>query len=505
MIKLRGLYEWELRDLEGNIIRSGEQWNTTTDVLIQSVAGMFLDGGNDNNIICLSSSTLPTGAELRQEKVAGATIAVTQYSEGLVPTYDYTLNTRYVAKQFGLPVSPLVIRIIGISSQTNYSNSGPGGVTSFTSFIELSTPVTQQTNQYFYVKYTNFFTFQAGANVPDNRFVSRMLTTYLLSFPGSSKLYGNALGLGTLYSGGTAKIELRVTPFLDATNVNNVARRLGYIGADGVGAFNPSSYRSGCMMGTEVVKSYTISQIPGPVGALAFCKSITSTDTYPYGRTYVVGLTYGVSPSGALPSISRVFTHPASRIAQIFSDPSYPPSSQGSITLTGTPTVSYPVVGRVNITKTGDASDIVDETFLPGAVDTGANTITVVQSFGLNDIVRFTNISGALPSPLSAGTDYYILSAGTVFSVSLSQSGSPIDLLDQGTGTHTIIRQNTGEFSLELEPWNLGALNSQNSFPVWQLAMAVDADNKALTTYPEESSSGAMSINQGEDEAFSDQ
>lgn len=56
--------------------------------------------------------------------------------------------------------------------------------------------------------------------------------------------------------------------------------------------------------------------------------------------------------------------------------------------------------------------------------------------------VRFTNSGGALPAPITAGTDYYVISEGLTandFKVSTTPNGAFVDLTTAGTGTHTVL------------------------------------------------------------------
>lgn len=58
------------------------------------------------------------------------------------------------------------------------------------------------------------------------------------------------------------------------------------------------------------------------------------------------------------------------------------------------------------------------------------------------DIVRFTT-SGALPTGITAGTDYYVISAGltsNAFEVSTSNGGSAVNTSGSQSGTHTLYR-----------------------------------------------------------------
>ena len=71
-------------------------------------------------------------------------------------------------------------------------------------------------------------------------------------------------------------------------------------------------------------------------------------------------------------------------------------------------------------------------------------TATAVHGLAVNDVVRFTNTGGTLPTGLSLLTDYYITTvvSTTVAQFSVSLGGSPVVLVaSTGTGTHYITQQ----------------------------------------------------------------
>lgn len=77
--------------------------------------------------------------------------------------------------------------------------------------------------------------------------------------------------------------------------------------------------------------------------------------------------------------------------------------------------------------------------------DDAADTISV--SFGLNNDwpIRFTT-TGTLPAPLEVGQRYYIVNSNQL---AKRQGGSPIDITDTGSGTHTAYRLNPNSSSIE--------------------------------------------------------
>jgi hypothetical protein len=78
------------------------------------------------------------------------------------------------------------------------------------------------------------------------------------------------------------------------------------------------------------------------------------------------------------------------------------------------------------------------EDFLPAAVDTVFEKITVTGNFIVDDLVTFSS-TGVLPAGLSSTLGYYVVDAsGGQIQVSDTIGGAPVDLTDTGTGTHTV-------------------------------------------------------------------
>lgn len=76
----------------------------------------------------------------------------------------------------------------------------------------------------------------------------------------------------------------------------------------------------------------------------------------------------------------------------------------------------------------------------PFTADASTNIVTASgRTFADGDLVRLTNISGALPTGLSANTDYYVRDAsGSTFKLAATAGGSAIDITGAGTGTHFV-------------------------------------------------------------------
>lgn len=467
MLKLKGVYEWKLTDADGNVVQEGSQPNVISDVLINLMFGanavsLFADG----MAIQISDTTPTVGVDYR---IAGASngfnILATGSTDAGTGYSNWTLNSKYCDNNFAPPASvPRTIRVIGVKVFSGTSDIVP--TPNFVSFIELSTPITQNTNHYLYVKYTVFVSFDktSGYNTPNNRFTEYALNQCLFSTQIGYMARPNSVV---------------VTPFIQPNSANNLGRdiySLYNLATDEIADVLPAS---GSPYGTAYSKTFAVANIPGPIGTVINRLDLRSTTDS--GYQYMKN-TYGYSPViGVTGSVSRVFSHPSTRDAYIFSDPSHPALSQGTVAITGDATNKYPIIGRIRITKTGDASDLTDETVNYTGVDTGSSQITIAQNFATGDKYQITT-TGTLPSPLSLLTDYYIIwKDATHIQVALSYAdslaGTYITLTTQGSGDHTFIRQNTGKYRLEMEPWFYG---TTTPFYLTQLPMAQDIDDYVM-------------------------
>ena len=465
MFGCRGLCEWKLTE-NGEIIDQGKKWNTISDqILTYMCRGSSTDFGgpsyaiveSGNSINLQLSDTAPDPSVDYRVSGASSSFSVLASSGFESGSYNRTLNTKYHAYNFTPSGVTRTIRVIGVSL-----NAG-GSFQNFISFVELSTPITQTTLQYLYVQYTLYFSFSAGGyNVPDNHYVDWGMN--------SSLLYGSPLTISNITNAGYRAAYTITTGYMPPDSTNNLMRFPS-------SQYNIQSYGSnyGSTYSRRHSQSFAVADIPGPIGAIAYGGALNNGNVPPYG--YFLSVIHGYSAVDNLaPSVSRVFIHPSNRQDQIFSDPSYVANSQGLVSITGTPTPKFSIVGKIAITKTGDASDIVDESFT--STEVSGNTITVTQSYdgdpnNNRDIVRITT-TNTLPAPLSTDTDYYLIwISNTSVQVSASAIGGAITLTDGGTGTHTIIRQITGEYRIELEPYRLAT-------QINQLSMGVDFSNKSM-------------------------
>lgn len=503
MFKLKGLYEWELINKDTQKVdQKGEQWNVISDVFHSwmfrnSVNATYCYGGYTSGMtILLSNSLSDPGTDYRKTgKSNWFNILATGANQK--NQVDWALKSKYCSHTFDTTGTPRTISIIGI--KLLYNNSG-GSYTddvaykNFVSFIELSTPITQNTDQYLYVKYTVFCTFTSllGYGTPANRYVDYFMNQSL--FTNNLNLLGSVRAPG-----------IGLTSFLPPVSINNVMRFVPpiyvYTIADNVAT------HYGSPLSRIYVKDFTTTSLTGPVGVVAFQQYSSLDENSEY--YYYMNTLYNYSQTKDLaPSIARIFLHPGTRDAYLFSDPSFPATSQGTLSAAGTPTNKYPMIARIRITKTGDATDLIDETVAYTAVNTGNSQITIAQDFTTGDIYQVSS-SGTLPSPLIAGTNYYIIRIDSTHirlatSAANAAAGTFIPLTTQGTGNHTFVRQNTGTYRLELEPYtyalylNNTNLNVSGIVVLNQLSMGVDYDGFVMPAVLTNTVSNANALAEGD-------
>jgi len=466
MLKAKGFYEWKLVNADTNETDlEGSQWNTVSDRMLSLLCNQTDLGAS--SYLSVTSQSFDYRIQLSDEilnpatdyRVAGLSDSISVLVESsdlnlTLSTVDYDNNSFWLSNNFGLPGSTRTIRLIGL--RMDYTQCD------FNSFIELSTPITQNTNQYLYVKYTFFASYLGGGfNVPDNRYLNFGINRAILLDVG--RLFGSS-------SSSTTDLHLCFTRFLPPSDVNKLMRDPA-IRADTYDDSHALS-KKGSYYSRRVKRDFATTEHWGPVGALCFAKKHLA-------RAYIstqytqssFQATYGYSPIDTLrPSFSRVFAHPVGRESQIFNDAGYPPLSQGVLELSGIPNNIFNYVGKTRITKTGDASDVVDDTFTVSGSPIDDIIMDLDQDWAVNDIVRVTG--GSLPSPLVIDTDYYIVYKNTTTTrLSTSEGGSAITLTSDGSGT--MVRQNTGQYVVEASPWAPGDF-------IYQLSMGIDVDNKVM-------------------------
>jgi hypothetical protein len=483
MFKIKGLYEWSLVDMTTGETQTGSQWNIASDNMIRyMLTGPLTQEYNGSTYAVLSglaiqlSDTIPTpGVEYRKKGASNnfnILAASTVQSYNAPYNVDWSLHSKYASYNFSPPVAPRTITVIGIKIY-GYNEADIYRKPNFSSFIELSTPIVQSTLQYLFVKYTLFVAYTAGVSYRNSssRYLEFCMNN-IMFYPLGSYLLDNTQNTNN-YS---------LTTFRPADNIDYVERAV-----DTLYTSVPENIvlNTGSFFGQTISKTFEVTEVVGPIGCITY-KRYGSQYFDNIANTGYANMIYG-NPQDKTngPSISRVYVHPANKRASVFSDPAYPASSQGAINLTGTPTNLYPMIGRVCITKTGDASDLIDEAVASTSIDTTGNTLTVAQDLTTGDKYRVTT-TGTLPDPLVVLTDYYIIRIdSTTIKLATSYANALdsifIDITTQGTGTHTFIRQNTGEYRLELEPWAKNQTTSLDTgTTLSQLPMAVDFDGYVM-------------------------
>jgi hypothetical protein len=103
-----------------------------------------------------------------------------------------------------------------------------------------------------------------------------------------------------------------------------------------------------------------------------------------------------------------------------------------------------PSLGNDSILRTNDKSIIENLTVnnheTTFTVDTGAETLDVGTSDGFsNEDTVYVTTTTTLPSPLTANTQYYVISAtSSTIQLATTNGGSAINITTAGSGTHTI-------------------------------------------------------------------
>jgi len=93
-----------------------------------------------------------------------------------------------------------------------------------------------------------------------------------------------------------------------------------------------------------------------------------------------------------------------------------------------------------------------NENFLPGAVNVGADTITVGQNYNMDGVIVQFTTTGTLPGGLSLNTSYGVYQAYADPSlIQVWDTGfiSPVTLTNGGSGLHTIVPQSTTTYFVQ--------------------------------------------------------
>lgn len=204
----------------------------------------------------------------------------------------------------------------------------------------------------------------------------------------------------------------------------------------GTNTITVSPDASGILLGMTVVGTGVFGTVTNIVGTtITLSQNATVTDSALAVNFSSVSISSGVAKIlfDPLSIPSNYFISGDSIYVPV--DPTTSPATNG-FTSNG---VGIDALNKNNTVSTVSAASTLS--FVPANVSTGADTITIT-SHGLsnNTPIAFQTQSGtALPSPLVAGTVYYVINA-TIndFQVSTSSGGGAIDLTTAGTGTNLI-------------------------------------------------------------------
>jgi hypothetical protein len=380
MLSLKGLYEWQLTNKNGQIVKKGSQWNVVTDKVVEAVVSGYEYSTGAIGVwpitmkILLSDSVKDPSVEYREYGLSHDTFNI--LAAGVAGNnLDEILQKKWSEYNFAPPALIRTITMIGISFELT---SRPN----FASFIELSTPITQDVDQYLYVKYTLFINYKSGGlNISANRYIDYYMNKNIIR------------GLPAIFcladantSPSDNRLTAAITPFCQPNTLNNVMRNPHALYKTNG---NASAEGLGVRLSRYIEVALGVGTYAGTVGTI--CQS-TSFNLSPHYTMYpnYIRMCAGYSPIDKfeIPEASRVFVHPSNRLSQIFSDPAYPANSNGNITISGIPSNKMPVVTRLYITKTGDASDITDEVVPLANIDYTNDRFTVAQIWATGDIVR---------------------------------------------------------------------------------------------------------------------
>lgn len=265
-----------------------------------------------------------------------------------------------------------------------------------------------------------------------------------------SAVYAGSIGVGTAISGagvttttvsalGTGTGGVGTYTVADSQTVSASTTILGtYSGSQtiklstsvGGSAVNITNVGTGNLTLTPVSLGIT-----APVGtttnALATCAFVSNATANLSLTNWTITESYANQTATitiATPAVVTVATAPANGTAVSF-------STTGALPTGLTANTAYYVYGRTSTTyKVATAPD-VSQTATITIASPGVITVTSAPSNG--DVVTFTT-TGALPTGLTAGTDYYVINrTSTTFQVSATVGGAAIDTSGSQSGTHT--------------------------------------------------------------------
>jgi len=140
-------------------------------------------------------------------------------------------------------------------------------------------------------------------------------------------------------------------------------------------------------------------------------------------------------------------------------------------------------------------STLPGETFLPAAVSVADSTIEVILPKVIGDVVRFSNVDGALPGNIVGAMNYYVVLGGTSIKISTTVGGAPVDFVDQGTGVHTLITKPINAvyslYKIDVPKNNIS--NVVDRLPALNISAVSSEDLVDYRCYSDELVSGSLS------------
>jgi len=119
MVKIKGVYEWELREQDGSVVDSGKEENMITDHFFELILNnCYLENGfqqtsDTRGAIVISTTSAVSGVDYRVLGAAAARFAETAVASYTDFSFDYTNQRMYVSNQFNLPGGDRTIFTIG--------------------------------------------------------------------------------------------------------------------------------------------------------------------------------------------------------------------------------------------------------------------------------------------------------------------------------------------------------------------------------------------------------
>lgn len=100
-------------------------------------------------------------------------------------------------------------------------------------------------------------------------------------------------------------------------------------------------------------------------------------------------------------------------------------------------TLAYPVLFDTNDDVAGITHDVTGATVTISQANPGVVTWTG-NTLANGDCIKLTNVGGALPTGLTAGTAYFVVNlSGNTFNLAAKPGGTGIQTSSAGSGTHT--------------------------------------------------------------------